>query len=51
MQQVALEIDKDYEFATHEKKDEQVDCSTAADFIQVPSYATLTLLREGKLPL
>ena len=26
-------------------------CATAAEFAQLPSYATLTLLREGKLPL
>jgi hypothetical protein len=26
-------------------------CPTAAEFAQLPSYATLTLLREGKLPL
>ena len=26
-------------------------CSTAAGFAQVPYYATLTLLRDGKLPL
>lgn len=26
-------------------------CPTAAELAQLPSYATLTLLREGKLPL
>ena len=26
-------------------------CPAAAEFAQLPSYATLTLLREGKLPL
>jgi hypothetical protein len=26
-------------------------CATAAEFARMPSYATLVLLREGKLPL